>query len=183
MLESKRKAYVQPTFDRLQEVKKEKKLGVFEKVITKIIDIAVDKIAIAIPILIRKLFGISVENLKDYGYGYGVQSLKDLGIFGYLPLIILKLVNGFTYFINILKRNKFLKTFLMPVLVLVVIAGAVIFLTWWLQPDDYAPYGYLSSDKYYGSNKYDGDYNSYRTQYNYDNSRTAMRNFNGNNYL
>lgn len=174
---------------KLYEVKKAKTLDIFEKVITKVIDIAVDKIAIAIPILIRKLFGITVENLGDYnpsyGYGGSVQSLKDLGIFGYLPLIILKLVDGFSYFISVLKKNKFLKTFLIPVLVLAGVLGFIVFLIWWLQPDDsYNQYGYLNydGDKYYGK-QYDSDYYKYNTHNNYENSRTAVRRFNGHNYM
>lgn len=175
-------------------MKKAKKLDIFEKVITKIIDIAVDKVAIAIPILIKKLFGITVENLADYNPSYGyssnygsVQSLKDLGIFGYLPLIILKLVDGFTYFVKILKQNKFVKNFLIPLVVLGGVLGSILFLIWWLQPDDYNQYGYLSydGDKYYGK-KYDYDYNKhgYNTQNNYDSSRRAIsERFSNNNYL
>lgn len=184
-----------PTYEletsKLHEIKKEKKLDIFEKVITKIIDVVVDKVAIAIPILIKKLFGISVENLADYnpsdGYGYNsygsVQSLKDLGIFGYLPLIILKLVDGFTYFINILKKNKFLKNFLVPLLILGGVLGFIMFLIWWLQPDDYSQYGYISynGDKYYDS-KYDYNRQSFNSLNNYDNSRTPVRNINGRYY-
>lgn len=157
----RRNAYASPgleTSNKLHEIVKVKKLDIFEK----IINIIVDKVAIAIPIVIRKLFGITIENLADYNpnYGYGsVQSLKDLGIFGYLPLIALKFLDGFTYFINLLKKNKFIKTFLMPVLVIGGVLGFIVFLIWWMQPDDYNKYGYLN---------YEGDRNY---GYNYDNSR------------
>lgn len=167
-----------PSFEIPSKLHKVKKLDVFEKVITKIVDIAVDKIVIAIPIVIRKLFGITIENLNDYNpsYSYGnygsVQSLKDLGIFGYLPLIILKFIDGFTYFVNILKRNKFVKTFLVPASVLAGILGFIVFLIWWLQPNDYNnPYGYLS----YEDKQYNNDYNNlYNTQSSYD-SRAAIK--------
>lgn len=156
------------TSNKLHEVTKS---DIFEKIITKIVNIIVDKVVIAIPILIRKLFGITIDNLADYNpsYGSSVQSLKDLGIFGYLPLIILKLIDGFTYFINVMKRNKFVKTFLIPALVLAGVLGFIVFLIWWLQPDyDYSQHNYLNYDN---NNAY--KYN-YAEPNNYDNKWTPV---------
>lgn len=171
------------TSNKLYEIKKAKKLGIFEKLITKIVDIVVDKIAITIPIVIKKLFGITTENLADYNpdYSYGsVQSLKNLGIFSYLPLIILKFVDGFTYFINILKKNKFIKSFLVPALVLVGVLGFIVFLVWWLQPDSNSQYGYLN---YVDEKTSDNNMYGYSTDNNYGSSRSAISNIKNYRYM
>lgn len=176
-----------PSFEassKLHEVAKTKKADIFEKIITKIVDIVVDKVVIAIPVVIKKLFGITVENLADYNPSNGyssVQSLKDLGVFGYLPLIALKFLDGFTYFVNVLKKNQFVKTFLVPVLVVGGVLGLIVFLIWWMQPDDYNPYGYLNyeGDNYYGKQ----DYNGYNTANTYHDSRTAISRLKRKNFM
>lgn len=159
-----------PTYypSKVKNAVKVKKLDIFEKIITKIIDIVVDKVAIAIPILIKKIFGLNLESLTNYsGYGYNtdIQKLKDSGIFGYLPLIILKFADTIGAFTNVLQKNKFIKNTLVPILILLGVAGFVLFLIWWMQPStdqsDNNTNGYI--DKYYPL-----PYN-YRYLYNNDN--------------
>lgn len=155
--------------NKIKDTVKVKKLDIFEKIITKIIDIVVDKVAIAIPILIKKIFGLNLESLTNYsGYGYDtdIKSLKDSGILGYLPLIILKFADTIGAFTNILQRNKFVKNTLVPILVLLGVAGFVIFLIWWMQSgteqSDSNTNRYI--DKYYPP-----PYNNYRYPYNNNN--------------
>lgn len=147
-----------------------KKLDIFEKIITKIIDIVVDKVAIAIPILIKKIFGLNLESLTNYsGYGYDtdIQKLKNSGILGYLPLIILKFADTIGAFTNVLQKNKFVKNTLMPILILLGITGFVIFLIWWMQS------GTEESDS--NANRYIDKYYSppYNYGYPYNNNNYA----------
>lgn len=150
--------------DKLHTHLKQKKLDIFEKVITKIIDIVVDKTVIAIPILLRKIISVSFDDLTSYGSGYGydsyaLQGLKKLGIFGFIPLVLLKLVNGLSYFVSVLKQNAFFKNFLLPALVLLGINGLVVLLIWFMQPN-IMNYNAIDYDKKY-------DYGSYNKPYPY----------------
>ncbi|CAH1972282.1 unnamed protein product [Acanthoscelides obtectus] len=161
----------------LNPVTKEKP-DVIATIIVKIFD----HVLSAVPTIIERIFGRGIYdlfNFSDYnnysnynGYGYyngqnDLQKLfRGLGILGYGPLIILKIIDGFTTFMNILRRNSFFRTFLLPALVLMLIAGSVIFLIWWLQPDNFTSNYqnvYQSSN---GQNQYYSNvqphYNNYR---------------------
>lgn len=192
MVEERRKDYQtkepysyeeQPSYETPSKKIKAKKLDLIENLIGKIVNIVVDKIADAVPTFVRKVVGIGVDDYNPSdGYGYGgggLQSLKGLGVFGYLPLVILKLVDGISYFIKVLKKNKFLRTFLVPALVMLTVLGSIVFLIWFMQPDDYGQNGYANyietSDKNYDKN----DMYRYNVN-NFDSSRTAMRSFNKN---
>jgi hypothetical protein len=78
-----------------------------------------DKLIAAIPVVIQKLFSFSLDELSRYDYqDYDVQTLyKNLGIFAYLPVVLLRLVKGISSFMSILKKNSFFKNFLMPALI------------------------------------------------------------------
>lgn len=64
---------------------------------------------------------------------------------------------------KLLKKNKFFKNFLLPAGLLLVIAGAVVFLIWWLQPDSYENYGgtYQETSNYYKPHQYPPQSNGY----------------------
>lgn len=147
-----------------KELKKESK---FDKIFTKILDKIIDKVIKAIPIVIRKLLGLEFdlfgEEDSSYGdsYGYGVQTnKKKFGIFSIIPMLIFKIVSNISYFVKKLKKNTFIKTFLVPGFVTITTAGLVVFLVWWLSGDDSDSYGYHG---YGGNIGYD---NSYRTSIN-----------------
>lgn len=93
---------------------------------------------------------------------------------------------------NILKKNKFFKNFLLPAGLLLLIAGAVVFLIWWLQPDSYENYGnmyhqisnyntphqYTPQSSGYYDNSYNNDlpYNQYGySRGNYDSNRNMFK--------
>ncbi|XP_044272602.1 uncharacterized protein LOC123016333 [Tribolium madens] len=140
-----------------KEVKSSFKNDFFTDVISRILD----KLISAIPIVIQKLFHFSLDELSKNDYSdYDVQVLyKNLGIFAYLPVIILRLVKGISAFMNMLRKNSFFKNFLMPAIILATVAGAVIFLIWWLQPDSSNnPYGYISGDNNDANYQYAGNY-------------------------
>ncbi|CAH0563833.1 unnamed protein product [Brassicogethes aeneus] len=155
----------------------EKKPDLFTDILLKL----TDRLLIALPQVLKKIFGFTFEELSTDEYGYGsnygsnLAVFKNLGIFGYLPMIALKLIDALTYFMNALKKNKFLKTFLVPALVLGLVAGSVLFLIWFINSDD--DYKQISGNNYnydensYGNNKYNYDYNrnsfDYGRNYNY----------------
>lgn len=146
--------------NQVKDVKKTKTNDIFSELVGQIID----KLIASIPTVLQKLFNVAVDDLSSYGYSsgssyggtYELQSvLKNLGVFGYLPLILLRLLNGLTDFIKILKRNTFLRTFLVPAGILITVGGSIIFLVWWLQPD-YDQYAACSKgyDSMYQNNGY-----------------------------
>ncbi|CAG9864239.1 unnamed protein product [Phyllotreta striolata] len=121
---------------------------------------ALDKIIAIMPKIFAKLFGDSLEGLVDtvtydktyyynnndnnnYGVSYDNNNNNNLlavfykmGAFGYVPLIVLKLLGACSTFLRILKSNPFYRNFLVPGLVLLMVSGAVVFLIWWLKIDE-----------------------------------------------
>lgn len=151
--------------------------------IASIIEKVFDGLLKSLPKILEKLFGnglyelLSFNNEYDYKGSYynsvydTTSDLKKLlsnfGLFGYGPLVFLKIIDGITAFVKILKKNKFFKNFLIPAGVILLIAGAAVFLVWWLQYDSYSYEhygGYDVSNDYpqysYNSNKYDQSYNN-----------------------
>lgn len=154
----------------IKDAVKAKHLDIFEKIITKIIDIVVDKLVIAFPILIRKLISVSIGDVGGYGgYSKELEPLKNLGIFGYIPLLIIKIANGFSGFIDVLQRNKFIKNTLVPILIVLGVAGLAVFLVWWLQPTEGRDAkGYYPIQGYGPPYNYEGPaYTSYSARHNY----------------
>nr|CAI5858429.1 unnamed protein product [Callosobruchus analis] len=149
------------------------KPDVIATVIVKIFD----HILNAVPTIVERIFGRGIYdlvNFSDYGYSnngynYNIQQndlqklFRGLGILGYGPLIFLKIIDGFTTFLSILKRNSFFRTFLLPALVLLLVAGSVIFLIWWLQPND--SMFYYNYNKAYKSVGGQSQNNNYQPQY------------------
>lgn len=198
----------QPRFlDDKFEVIKAKKQSVFNSIVGKILD----KIIGVIPVVLEKLFGASLYELfnfngygsysEGYNGGYGVYSnskgdvknlFKSLGVLGYAPLVVLKLIDGVSTIISILKKNKFFRNFLVPVLMLLLALGAIIFLIWWMQPDDQpilqiaGNYHQPNNQLEYGDNYYksaaDGRYNPYQRQYGYHNVHSPYRPYNNYGY-
>lgn len=148
----------------------EKRNDIFTKILLSI----TDKLIYAFPQILQKYLGFSINELTyDYGGDYGTNYavFKNLGIFGYFPIILLKLVDAFTYFMNTLKKNKFLRSFLVPILVLGLTAGSILFLIWFLQSDGYDSndnnnyINYESNGKNYQTN----NYNKYQTGTSFNN--------------
>ncbi|XP_045477384.1 uncharacterized protein LOC123682673 [Harmonia axyridis] len=145
---------------------KSKKLDIFKEIVARVMD----KVIESLPVILQKLFGFAVHELTaygdDYSTAYGAESsylsvFRNLGIFGYLPLILLRVVNAISTFIYILQKNKFLKYFLVPAGVVLLVTGGMVFLIWWMQPGDfYVNYDKLSYDKEssYGGDYYAGEY-------------------------
>ncbi|KAK9885145.1 hypothetical protein WA026_010656 [Henosepilachna vigintioctopunctata] len=142
---------------------KPKKVDIFKSIISKIMD----KVVESLPVIVHKLFGFAVHELSSFGDfgayngGYGLdggvfKSFKSLGLFGFLPLILIRLVNGISTFIYVLQKNKFLKYFLVPAGIVLLVGSSVVFLIWWLQPGDY----YLNYEKSYNKYPYDKDYSA-----------------------
>lgn len=135
-----------------------------------IVEIIVDGVLKAMPKVLHKLFRTGfyeLFNFNDYSGGYGgynnnqvyydsTTDLKrvfgNLGIFGFLPMIFLKIIDALTTFMNVLRKNKLFKNFILPALILVIITGSVVFLIWWLQIDSY-------SDTSYNKISYNQNYN------------------------
>ncbi|VEN47585.1 unnamed protein product, partial [Callosobruchus maculatus] len=158
-------------------------------VIATIIVKIFDHILNAVPSIVERIFGRGIYdlvNFRDYsysnnGYNYNGQQndlqklFRGLGILGYGPLLFLKIIDGFTTFLNILRRNSFFRTFLLPALVLLVVAGSVIFLIWWLQPNDsnsyynynkaYTNFNGQSHNSNYNQPQYDQKYRQYSSNY------------------
>ncbi|XP_057669238.1 uncharacterized protein LOC130901713 isoform X1 [Diorhabda carinulata] len=170
-----------------------------EDIITNIIVKIVGKIVAAIPQILGKLFGVGTHSLfanadkshgNDYGYtydnnysvsndNYNLQSVfSKLGIFGYIPIVLLNIINAVATFCKLIRKNQFFTNFIVPTLVLLLVAGGVVFLIWWLQPDvdsnnakqidsidKYATsstnYLYDNYERHSGNNNYRKYYNSY----------------------
>ncbi|KAL3274385.1 hypothetical protein HHI36_015783 [Cryptolaemus montrouzieri] len=143
---------------------KPKKIEIFKSIVAKIMD----KVLESLPVILQKLFGFAVHELTaygdNYGYGsdYGLSIFRNLGIFGYIPIIIIRIVNAISTFVYILQKNKFLKYFLIPAGVVLLVAGSMVFLIWWMQPSDY----YVNYEKSYDKD----DSISYDNQYDYGKS-------------
>ncbi|KAF5307391.1 hypothetical protein FQR65_LT18433 [Abscondita terminalis] len=154
--------------DKTKFIKVKKDLKVeskFEKIFTKILEKILDKIVKAIPIIIRKLLGLEFDFFGevDDGYGYGgVKKTKKFGIFSIIPMLLFKILTNISYFVKKLKKNTFIKTFLVPGFVLIATAGLIVFLIWWLSGDDSHDHPYYG---YGGNIGYD---NSYRNSINSD---------------
>lgn len=144
-------------------------------IIAVILEKIVGALLKAVPTILGKLFGkglyelVNFNDEYEYGsygnnYNQGVYDstsdlkklFRHLGFLGFIPMIFLKIIDGFTTFIYILKKNKFFRYFLIPALVLLVIAGAVVFLIWWLQYDyyGYSAGTYKSISNYNEPNQY-----------------------------
>lgn len=160
-----------PTF----EMYRPKKNDVFTSIILNVLD----KIIAATPAIVERLFGRGFRELSNSGYGdsynYGIgyanqndlqKLFRNLGFFGYGPLIILNLIEGFTTFMKILRRNQFFKNFLTPALVLLVVTGAIVFLVWWLQSDEDFKGPNRHDPRLYSGGYYD-KYNEPYSNYNY----------------
>lgn len=125
--------------------------------IASLVDKIISGIVKALPGNIEKIFGDGFHELLNFNdqpeYGsynqgvYGSQTVdmkkifKNMGLFGYIPMVILKIIDGITTFMNILKKNAFFKNFLFPALILLVIGGSVLLLIWWLHPDSNSSHG------------------------------------------
>nr|CAH7764131.1 unnamed protein product [Callosobruchus chinensis] len=152
-------------------------------VIATIIVKIFDHILNAVPSIVERIFGRGIYdlvNFSDYGYssnGYNYNGQQnDLQKhFGLRSSYLFKIIDGFTTFLNILKRNSFFRTFLLPALVLMLVAGSVIFLIWWLQPNDSnSDYNYnkaytssngQTQNNNYNQPQYDKNYKQYSNNY------------------
>lgn len=172
--------------DKFKKGKKEdKKEEIGDKIFTKIATKIIEKAIRSFPQILANLFGFEIEKLFDifgdikYNYGseyggdgyvdngYGVQKgYQSLGVFGYLPVFAIRIISHLTECIKKLKKNKFLKTFLVPALVLVGTAGLILFLIWFLS-DDHFDYDYYKDEDYYYDN------HNYGNNYGYDNNYHA----------
>lgn len=160
-----------------KDKKKDKKDDIFDKIIGKIIDKIIKKVTIAVPKIIRSLFGFGLQNKGDYGsydVGYGNN---NFGLFGFIPMFIMKILTTISSFIYKIQKNKFLRSFLIPMLVVGLGAGLMIFLVWWLQPND----SYNNNKQYDNYNSYNSynepyeNYNyGYKTNENYNNINNDM---------
>lgn len=151
-----------------------------------------DKVIESLPVILQKLFGFAVHELTAYGDDYGaayggdnsyLAVFRNLGIFGYLPLILLRIVNAISTFIYILQKNKFLKYFLVPAGVVLLVAGGMVFLIWWMQPTDYyMNYDKLSYDKdtTYNNDYYQGEYgkNGGQIVKSYEDGKSRLHSYN-----
>ncbi|XP_066151675.1 uncharacterized protein [Euwallacea fornicatus] len=126
----------------------------FSEVIVKI----VEKIFASLPEALKRVSG---NLLSDIGNSYGDYNsplqnvLRNLGSFGQIPLVLIKILESVGDIIKYLKKNKFFREFLLPGLILGLIGGAILFLIYFLQSDE-EPYGYISyhSDNYQDFPKY-----------------------------
>lgn len=138
--------------DKDNSKKLEKKEGVIEKTIGKIIDKVIKKVQIALPTIIQKLLGLGFEFSEK-----GLTKSSVVGLLDFLPMFLMNIFSRLSNFIDVLKKNKFLKSFLVPALVVVAVAGSVIFLVWFLQSDTHQNY----------ENTYYDDYRGYKTSSTY----------------
>lgn len=177
-----------PHIPSLKEAKNERNLNFIDSkindLIASIIEKVVDGLLKALPKIIEKIFGKNLFELFDfsdeyqgnyqnnYGNNYnsvynpstGVKKLLGhFGLIGYLPLIFLKIIDGISNFMNILKRNTFFKNFLLPAGIVLFIAGSVVFLIWWFQSDSTKNYGeqYQAFSNYYDQPQYHSKPNNY----------------------
>lgn len=157
-------------------------------VFVELIGNIMDKVLAAIPMILHKLFNFSLSQFTQYGYQeYDLQTVfKNMGVFGILPIILIRLIEGFSTFLKVLKKNSFFKNFIIPALILGVIAGGVLFLIWWLQPDDYDNYYHqygndYSVDGYPGGSTYTQNYGA-QYQPNTSPTQTYSKNYYNSNY-
>lgn len=166
-----------------------KKENFLDRAITKIIDKVISKVQKAVPKIFQELLGLNFDSSygnygTDVGYGegydsHGINSYQKPGLLGMIPMFLLKVLSNFSYFVNILKKNKFLKTFLIPALIVLGVSGMVVFLIWWLQPEDGLypkELEYLDQESYDTSNSY----GSYKNIYNDRFSNNGVPNYNKN---
>lgn len=103
----------------------------------------------------------------------GMQIWKRQGLFGLIPMFIFKFFSSLGYFVKVLQQNKFIKTFLLPALVVLGISGMVIFLIWWLQPNEEPHNAYQISDGAYNKGYRNGQ-NSDKVRYDLGEYKNSM---------
>lgn len=140
--------------------------------LTKIVLKIVDKILGLTPIVLRRISNYLLNQLGLGGYNY-----ENASIFQIVPIILMRILDGLSTFINVLRYNKFLRTFLIPVLVLILVGGGVIFLIWFLQPADY--YDYTNTYNKELNSDYNNQYasNSYNNRDSNRENREMIRKF------
>lgn len=133
--------------------KLDKKNDKFDKLFLKIAKFIIHKVGLLIPYLVESLFGINLTydtyNSYGSGYGSGVQEFKQFGLLGLIPVIIINILTKVSAFVKILQKNTFLRRFLVPAGVILIVVGSLVFLTWWLYPGDDYDNKYLSYEGSY----------------------------------
>lgn len=128
----------------------EKKAKKIHKLIIKVAKLVIRKLIKLLPHLIGAFFGIEDDDgYGSYGYGsygYGSDGYRSVeaknsggfahGILGIIPAIIFKLIAKVSKVVKILQKNTFLKHFFIPAALILVVNGALIFLVWWLYPQN-----------------------------------------------
>lgn len=79
-------------------------------------------------------YGNEVQNVLSGFGGGGIPGFN--GLLGIIPTILFKLLSNFSSFLNILKRNKFFKNFLVPGVLILLVDGIMATLIWWVSPQD-----------------------------------------------
>ncbi|XP_066246734.1 uncharacterized protein [Euwallacea similis] len=130
------------------------KNDMFSEIIVKIME----KVFASLPEALKRASGNLLSDIGDsYGdYDSPLQNvLKNLGSFGQIPLVLIKILESAGDIIKYLKKNRFFREFLLPGLILGLIGGAVLFLIYFLQSEE-EPYGYISyhGDSYQDYPKY-----------------------------
>lgn len=164
--------------------KTDKTVHKFDKLFLKIAKFIIHKIGLLIPTLIENFFGLDISYENGYGSGYGhgtnlnaVQEFKQFGLLGLIPVMIVKILTKISSLVAILQQNRFLRNFLIPAGVVLLVNGAIIFLIWWLFPlydynygNNYNKYNYVgynsgSGGGYRTANVSDNVYHSVRPTY------------------
>lgn len=140
----------------------------FSAVVVKIIE----KVFASLPEALKKVFGNLITDIGDsYGdYNSPLQNLlRNLGSVGYLPLVLVKILESSGEILKYLKKNQFFSQFLLPAVIFGLLGGAVLFLMFFLQQKD-EPYGYIGYQGYeskyprYQPNRYvDSGQQNYRS--------------------
>lgn len=138
----------------LQSINPVRNNDAFSVVVVKIIE----KIFASLPEALKKVFGNMITDIGDsYGdYNSPLQNLlRNLGSVGYLPLVLVKILESAGEILKYLKKNQFFRQFLLPAVIFGLLGGAVLFLMFFLQQED-EPYGYI------GYQGYDSKYPRYQ---------------------
>ncbi|XP_030746088.1 uncharacterized protein LOC115874928 isoform X2 [Sitophilus oryzae] len=138
-----------------------KSTSLHQDIFTKIVVKILDKLIAVTPTVLSKLFGNLVTDIgatSDY-YSPLQNIFKNLGVAGYFPLILIKILETTGTVIQYMKKNSFVRNFLVPGISLALVAGAVLFVIYFYQDNQYNT---ELSDNNYDSSMYDIPYKSHK---------------------
>lgn len=112
-----------------------KRSDAFTEIVMKILE----KVGDSLPQLISRIFGNIFSDIgNSYGDNYSAMQtvLKNLGRLGFVPMVLVKILESAGIIFSELRKNQLFRQFLLPALVLGLVGGAVLFVMFFFQQDE-----------------------------------------------